>query len=160
MNVVIRKAEAHDVEEIIRVCQHSILNACTHEYSPVQRKAWSVAVDNKDRLLKAIQDQYFLVAVLDDEIVGFGSIHNGEYIDFLYVAANHLRKGIADRIYEELVSESRRKNSSYLWANVSKTARPFFERKGFEVEKENVRHLQGVEIVNYRMIRKGLVRQM
>jgi putative acetyltransferase len=68
------------------------------------------------------------------------------------VHKDFVRKGVASKLYNELKLESLRQGFYKLQSDVSITARPFFEAKGFEVIKENIKVVNGVELVNYRMI--------
>ena len=152
MNIDIRKAVLSDSIAIRRLCSITIRNSCKKDYSPEQLKVW---ISRVDRLNWAtlVTDHYFLIAEMEDEVVGFGSIEEGEYIGYLYVSSKHLRKGIANRILEKLIKEADRLGRTLIWSNVSKTAKPFFVSNGFSVAQENINLLEGVEIENYRMIR-------
>ncbi len=154
MKVTIKKATLNDLEDIKKTCKEAILYSCSNDYSTQQIQAWIDAIDNLERWEKAIENQFFIAAWISDEMAGFGSILNGEYIDFLYVSPKYLGKGIANHLFNILMDETRKLGKQFLWANVSKTALPFFSSKGFVIEKENRNQTQGVEIMNYRMGKK------
>ncbi|MFP3335411.1 GNAT family N-acetyltransferase, partial [Pseudomonas sp. SIMBA_064] len=83
-----------------------------------------------------------LVAIIDHKIVGFCSLDNGN-IDLLFVHQNYLRQGIALKLYTQIEQVSRQKGKTRLTADVSKTAKPFFERVGFKVLKEQTVNVKG-----------------
>lgn len=83
--------------------------------------------------------------------MGFGSIEQGEYLDFLYVHPAHLRKGIASKIYALLEQEARSLRKEVIWSDVSKTAVPFFQKQGFTIEQEQRNFIDKVEIINFKM---------
>jgi putative acetyltransferase len=91
------------------------------------------------------------VAELDKQIVGFGSLRDGDYLDFMYTHSDYQGKGIANSIYADLAREWERLGERQLIADVSKTALSFFKKKGFVVERVNDNFISGIPIINYRM---------
>ena len=86
--------------------------------------------------------------------MGFGSLENEHYIYFLYVHKEYLGLGIASEIYARLEEKSLSDGQGKITANVSKTALPFFEKKGFRVVKENRNVINEVTVINYHMVKK------
>ncbi len=66
----------------------------------------------------------------------------------MYVHKDFQGKGIASVLLDHLIT---RAGNTEVSSDVSKTARPFFERKGFEVVKENHLEIDGVPISNFKM---------
>lgn len=58
---------------------------------------------------------------------------------------------ISDKILNELELEAQKNNSKIITSDISITAKPFFEKKGFNAitEQKNIR--QNVELINYKM---------
>lgn len=154
---VIRKGQLADLAELQMLFLDSITEICKADYSDDQIEAWtSDTKSNKDRQrwVDILTKQFVLVAQINNEIVGFVTLDNGNYIDLLYVHKNHQREGIAEGLYKNIENEARRQNQSFLTSNVSKTARPFFEKVGFEVTKKQTVLRQNVELTNYKMEKK------
>jgi putative acetyltransferase len=147
----------NDYNEIKQLFVETVTEVCSKDYTPEQIEVWVSSAKNTQRWLDIFTHQYVLVAEIGDKIVGFGTLENGDYLDLLYVHKDFQRKGIANLLYLELekVVEEQKKYS--LSADVSKTARPFFESKGFTVIKEQNNLIQGVEIVNYKMEKNYLI---
>lgn len=86
--------------------------------------------------------------MIDDEvIIGFGDIDKAGYIDRLFVHSGYQRKGIATAIcnqLEQAVQES-------IVTHASITARPFFEKRGYGVIKEQQVERQGIFLTNFIM---------
>ncbi len=95
--------------------------------------------------------QFVLVAEENNKITGFCTLENGNYIDLFYVHKDHLRQGIGYKLYVEIEKEARRQKQAELTSNVSKTARPFFEKMKFKVIEQQTVNLKGVELNNYKM---------
>ena len=98
--------------------------------------------------LASIQAGDLFVAEEDGLIVGFGDISPDGYLDRLYVHRGFQGRGIATAICGELeggVSAPR------LTVEASITARPFFEKRGYKVVKEQQVERRGVLLTNYIM---------
>ncbi|MCF0072806.1 GNAT family N-acetyltransferase [Dyadobacter sp. CY261] len=124
---------------------------CASDYDRDQRNAWKRGTENQERWTAAIQTQYFIVAEVDGNLAGFGSLENGSYIDFMYTSKNYLRQGVAQIIYGQLEARAIELGSMSLTSDVSKTARPFFEKQGFRVVSENTNWVHDVWITNFKM---------
>ena len=98
-----------------------------------------------------------VVAAEDGQIVGFGDMDDTGYLDRLYVHAKYQRRGIASAICDQL--ERKWLEQKIAGKNVSKkiithasiTARPFFEKRGYRVVKEQQVNRQGILLINYVM---------
>ena len=69
----------------------------------------------------------------------------------LFVSPRYLRRGIARTLLGFVEEQARSAGASELTSDVSVVARPFFERFGFQVTKEQRPIKDGVEMTNYRM---------
>lgn len=151
--LIVRQAQLTDLHEMQRLFVETIEAVCPRDYSPEQITVWTSSIDNKERWINKLTNQYVLLAVVDEMIAGFASLEGDHYLDLLYVHKDFQRQGIADHLFQELLKEAKRRGTTRLESDVSITARPFFEKKGFETVKENRNVIKGVEIVNYHMKR-------
>ena len=108
------------------------------------------SIENKDKWIKKIKTQYFIITKVQNKIVGFGSLEDN-YIDLLYIHNDFLRKGIASFIYQTLKEESKKRGFTVLLTHASKTAISFFESKKFKIIKKNKVIRKGIEITNFEM---------
>ena len=152
--IKIKKATAYDLDIILEVFKESIETLAKNDYNPDQIAAWTASANNTGRWLTAIEEQCFLLAVMDEVIAGFGSLKGGDYLDFLYVNKNYSGRGIANRLFQELEQESYRLGKTQISAYVSKTALGFFQKKGFKQIKENIVEKGSTRIVNYYMLKE------
>jgi len=149
--ISIRLSKPGDLWEIQRMLVETISTICKNDYSPEQIEVWTSSVKNTQRWTGKLTSQYFLVAELDNKIVGVASLENNSYLDFLYVHKDYQRQGIADRLYFEIEREAIKRKATSIRSDVSKTARPFFEKKGFITTETQTIKILEVEIVNYKM---------
>ncbi len=54
----------------------TISTICKDDYSPEQIKVWSSSIENNQRWIDKLTSQYFLIADLDNKIVGYASLEN------------------------------------------------------------------------------------
>lgn len=151
MDLKFRRAKLNDLEEMQELCVETIKSTCQNDYDPKQIDVWVSSVQKVERWKTFLTKQYILVAENEENIVGCGSLKNGNYLDLMYVHKEFLRQGIANMIFEKLKKKSLTLGFDKLTSDVSKTAVPFFETKGFKIIKENKNMINGVEIINYHM---------
>jgi putative acetyltransferase len=131
----------------------TISSVCKSDYSPVQITAWISSIENTQRWTDKLTAQYFLVAESNNKIVGYASLENNTRIDFLYVHKDYQRQGIASWLYADIEKKAIQKKMTTLHSDVSITAKPFFEKKGFKALELQTNLIRGVEILNYKMIK-------
>ncbi len=149
--IKIDKAKPEHLGELHNLFVKTIKSTCSNDYTEKQIEVWTSSIKNQTRWLKKIQSQYFLIAKISDKIIGFGSLESGNYVDLLYVHRNYTRQGVASILFEELKNESLRLGFNKLTTDSSITARAFFEKKGFKINKENRNHIKDIEVLNYYM---------
>lgn len=150
MKFIFEKAKLENLEEILNLFENSIKNSCANDYNQPQILAWVSSIENKDKWIKKIKTQYFIITKVQNKIVGFGSLEDN-YIDLLYIHNDFLRKGIASFIYQTLKEESKKRGFTVLLTHASKTAISFFESKKFKIIKKNKVIRKGIEITNFEM---------
>ena len=143
-----------DLAEMQKMIVNSISTICRNDYSPEQIEVWTSSVENSQRWTHKLTSQHFLIAELENKIVGCASLENDDYLDFLYVHKDFQRIGIADKLYSEIEKEAVKRKAAVLNANVSETAKGFFEKKGFKTIKPQKNLIKDVKIINYKMTKK------
>jgi putative acetyltransferase len=143
-----RKGNTSDLTELQKLVVGTISTICIAEYNKQQIEVWISGVENKQRWDEITAKQFVLVAELENQIIGFATL---DYIDLLYVHKDYQRQGVAQRLLDEIINEARRLKQTELTSDVSKTARPFFEKNNFRVLGEQVVTKKGVDLVNYKM---------
>jgi len=151
----IREAKIDDVDDITQLYFGTVTNVNAKDYSPKEIEVWSgTAHNNNDRWERSVNEQYFLIAETDKEMVGFASIAPNGYLDFMYVHKDHQRKGIALKLLNEIESKAIEQKNKEIFAYVSITARPFFEKYGYEHAGYKIIKVKGVDFKDNLMIKK------
>ncbi len=149
--ITIRLAKISDLKEIQEMFVDTITTICKDDYSPEQIEVWTSSIENTQRWADKLTSQYFLVAELDNKIVGYASLENNDYFDFLYIHKDYQRQGIADRLYSEIEKEAIKRKATHLNSDVSETARRFFEKKGFKTITPHTNIIKDIAIINFKM---------
>ncbi|MCT3761894.1 GNAT family N-acetyltransferase [Elizabethkingia anophelis] len=151
LEMEIRVAEKNDLSTIQRMCADTIAAVCSTDYNQDQIEVWISGIENTPHWNDNLLGQYILVAEYDGEITGFISLKDGYYIDYLYIHADYQHQGIAKRLYKAIEEKALLEKQSLLMADVSITAKPFFERIGFKIIRQQQVKLKGIELTNYKM---------
>ena len=69
----------------------------------------------------------------------------------LYVHKDYLRQGIGKKLLDVMIKKAQDLNFDEIFAEASKTAKPFFETQGFKVIKKQIKKFNSVDFMNYRM---------
>lgn len=150
-NLVIRKGNEQDLPQMLLLFRDTITTICKEDYNPSQLDAWKSGAENKERWHNVMKEQYVLIAEIENKIIGFCTLDQGNYIDLLFVHKNYQHQGIASQLYQVIEKEALDQHQKLLTAEVSKTAKSFFESKGFIIVQEQTVHVKGVDLSNYKM---------
>jgi len=147
----IRRATVDDLPAIRELFVSVVRNIGEKYYNQKQLIAWASRAGDDTRWTNAIHEQYFIVIKNKGRLVGFGSLKEKNYIDFLFVDNDFQNRGIASCLYQTLEQKARNADVSILRADVSKSAKPFFIKQGFVTKKENRILINGTVLINYCM---------
>ena len=122
------------------------------DYSLEQIEAWAPKEHRGDVQWKErIHKDNGFVAVLDDMIVGFATLNDDGFIDFLYVHHEQQMRRIGTYLFTRIEIEAEELGISKLTTQASHTAKPFFEKMGFAVVSPNQVIKNGVRLDNWIM---------
>ncbi len=149
----IRQATTNDATQISKLFYDTILTINCKDYNTEQISAWASKSNNITRWTDKITEQYFIVAIDADDIVGFASLTTSGYLDFMFVHKDHQSLGIASKLLTNLESHAQELNIQEINSDVSITAKPFFLQKRFVVQKEQTVNVNGVLLTNFKMLK-------
>ena len=150
--IEVRCYRGEDAAATLTVFLEAITETAVADYSAGQIAAWARpeqrTVPEWDRAMQA-RDSY--VAILDKQIVGFSDVNSGGHIDMMFVSPRHLRRGVASALLSHLHVRAQTHGIRGLSADVSITARPFFEKHGFAAVTTQHPMTAGVPMTNFHM---------
>ena len=145
----IRKYQSSDLKVICELFYETINTINRYDYNNYQIKVWS----NRSNFLLTQDDffnsMYTLVAVENEKVLGYGNIDKRGYLDHLYVHKDYQGKQIATKLCDKL--EQYCKDVKSLTVHASISAKPFFEKRGYKVIKEQSVKVDNVYLTNYLM---------
>lgn len=147
----LRRYRPEDLPEIVNLFSDSIHHVAIQDYTPQQVRAWALSANDLMGRNTFFMKLYTIVATIDTKIVGYGNIDDSGYLDHLYVHRDYQRLGIASCICDELERHAAQQGISVISVHASKTARSFFEQRGFLLLYENEVQRHGVILINFYM---------
>lgn len=136
----------------MRIFQEAIRVTASLDYTPEQLAAWARSQQRDLSTWDAsMRRRHSYVAVVNERLAGFSDVSESGYIDMMYVAPEFAGRGVARELITFLEERARNYGAKQLTANVSITARAFFEAVGFAVEAEQYPVVDDVVLTNYRM---------
>ena len=152
---IIRAALQSDAVELKKLFQNTVLAINRRDYSQAEVEDWASCGDDLSNIEDMIKIHYFIVAInQQSEIVGFSSITPQGYLHSMFVHKDFQGKGIATMLLEEIERYAITAGIVRITSEVSLTARPFFEKKGYVVEGEQKRKANQLSLTNFRMARE------
>ncbi len=146
--MVLRPYAPSDCQALAELFHHTVHTVNAGDYTPEQLDAWSPGAVDLEGWNRSFLEHHTLVAEESGRIVGFGDMDGTGYLDRLYVHKDCQGRGIASAICEAL---ERAADTAGLTTHASITARPFFEKRGWQVVKEQQVERRGVLLTNYIM---------
>lgn len=149
--MTLRPYRPDDAPLLLALFRETIRRINARDYSPEQVNAW--ASDEIDPIAWAcrFEGRFVAVAEVGGRVAGFAELEQEGHIDRFFVSADHQGMGIGRALMEAIEGEAKRLGLRRLSADVSLTARSFFECNGFVVVAEQVVTLRGVAFQNVRM---------
>lgn len=145
--MIIRKYEPQDCKELADLFYNTVHTINARDYTKEQLNVWATGKVDLNKWNRSFQEHYSIVAVVENTVIGFGDIDETGYLDHLYVHVNHQGEGVATAICNKLEQTVQGK----VVTHASVTARPFFQKRGYKVIKEQQVERQGVFLTNFVM---------
>ncbi|MBI5975109.1 GNAT family N-acetyltransferase [Staphylococcus canis] len=154
----VRIATPDDVKGIRDVATKAWYNTYLNIYAATTVNELLAASYNEEHLLKRLKEQLFLVAIEDEEVVGFANFIKGEGV---FLAAHYVRPYSQNKGYGRILLE---KGLAYLddyedlYLEVDKNnkkAISFYENQGFEIVR-TYEHVMYGESMHLALMKKQL----
>ncbi len=146
--MVIREYKAEDCREMAELFYNTVHGVNARDYTEEQLNAWASGQVNTDAWNRSFSENYTLVALEKDRLIGFGDIDKTGYLDHLFVHKDFQGQGVAAMLCNKLEKYF---PVSCITTHASITAKPFFEARGYRVLREQQVTRNGVILTNYVM---------
>ena len=147
----IRKYKSEDCVEIAKLFYNTVHEINAKDYTRQQLDAWATGNIDMHAWDKSFLEHNTLVAEENNVVVGFGDMDDSGYLDRLFIHKDYQDKGIATAIITKLERQAATHDVFVFTTHASITAKPFFEKHGYHVVRENKAIRNGVELTNFIM---------
>lgn len=145
--MILRKYNSSDCEQLAKLFYETVHTINAKDYTEEQLNVWATGQVDLEKWNASLEKNHTVIAVEDNKIVGFGDMDKTGYLDRLYIHKDYQRMGIASSICDELEKHF----SSSFTTHASITAKPFFEKRGYTVVKEQQVERDGILLTNFIM---------
>lgn len=152
--IQVREASLDDIPYITSLFRDTVVHINSKDYSDKQITVWSSAANDIEKWEDRINNSYFLVAEIRDEIVGFAYLTKGYYFDGLFVHKDYQHKGIGSHLMRVIESKVISEGFEVIKSDISITALEFFENHYYDVDKKQLKNFKGMNFQNYLVSKK------
>lgn len=149
----IRKYQFKDYKNVLELFYNTVHYINARDYNEEQLNAWAPENYNSLSWEKRLSDNYSVVAEIGDKLVGFGTVDDAGYFDFLYVHKDYQRLGVATLIADEIEEYVYSRGIKSVSTHASITALAFFKQRGYSVLKKQNIERNGVYFINFMMLK-------
>lgn len=151
-NLGIRRLAAQDIPEMRKLFRATVLTVNSKDYTKEEVEDWASCGDSVEHWKELLAKNNYIDA-LDGQggIVGFSSMNAEGYLHSMFVHKDWQGKGVATLLLSEVEKIARRYGVHKISVEVSVTARPFFEKHGYKVVKEQKAKANRLYLTNYVM---------
>lgn len=158
LSVVLRSYRPSDCSGVLQLFYDTVHTVNAKDYTEEQLNAWADGKPDADKWNESLAAHFSLVAEADGVLAGFGDMDETGYLDRLYVHRDFQRMGVGTALCQALEQEADRimgqtqtPRPFCITTHASITARPFFEARGYQVQRKQQVERKGVLLTNYVM---------
>ena len=151
----LRKLSEEDIPVLQTLFRETVLHVNARDYTREEVEDWASCGESAEHM-KDLLARNDYVAVLNEqgEIIGFSSMNAEGYLHSLFVHKDYQRDGVGSLLVSAVEQRAREYGVSEITAEVSLTARPFFEKRGYEVMKIQKRRANRLKLTNVVMCKR------
>ena len=146
--MTIRRYRSEDCRRLTELFYDTVHSVNARDYAPEQLDAWATGQPDLEAWDRSLHAHESFVAEENGVIIGFGDIDQSGYLDRLFVDKDYQGRGVATALCDVLEAAVR---AEHYTTHASITARPFFEKRGYHVVRQQRVERQGVSLTNFVM---------
>ena len=148
----IRPLEEKDLYDMQNLFRSTVLNVNIKDYTKEEVEDWASCGNDMEHWKEILFNNQFIGAFdKQDNLIGYSSMNKNGYMHSMFVHKDWQGKGIATLLLFEVEKIARQYKVKEITSEISKTARPFFEHKGYVVECEQKQQANRLKLTNYKM---------
>jgi len=126
-----------DAPRLAALARASIETLAEDYYGDDQRAAWAARFDDAAALGRRLSESLAIVAIIENEIVGFAALKDADRLDMLYVEPQFARRGVGSALADALEKLAASRGAEKISADASDAAREFFAKRGYAPQSRN-----------------------
>ncbi len=153
-----RSVTSADIPELKELFRDTVLTVNSRDYTAKEVADWASCGNRPGRWEELLATLHFIAACdTEGRIVGFTSIRNDGYLHSMFIHKDHQGEGIATALLQQIEAYAKKHGIREITSEVSITARPFFEHRGYTVECEQRVQANRLQLTNYVMRKQLLI---
>ncbi len=149
--IIIRSYRPSDLPDLKAIFLDAVHRGCAKDYTPKQLHAWAPKTLDTAPWGKRLEKSRCWLAEKDGIPVGFTELTDPGHLHMLFVLSDYHRQSIASALLAELENTATQQGIETLTTEASRTARPFFERSGYDLIVAQTIVYQEIAIQNFQM---------
>ena len=151
LSATLRPFLASDTSALASIFRDSIEVLAIDDYDDAQLATWISMADDEAGFARRLAANLTLVATITKSPVGFARLKGADRLEMLYVDPSAARQGIGNQLCDALERLAQARGAKKLTGDISDTALPLFEKRGYIAERRNTMPLGDVWIGNTTM---------
>lgn len=150
-SIIVRQFQPGDVEDICHLFYDTIHSINRRDYTNEQVNAWAPYRNSYSKWREKLDRTQPLIATICDKIVGFAELENNGHIDCFYIDKDFQKIGVGTKLLNAINQKAISSRMSRLHAEVSITAKTFFEKHNFKLLSKQSVVVRSLELTNFLM---------
>lgn len=152
--ITVRDYRPEDVQALANIYFNTIHKINIQHYTEEQVEVWAPKSSlEAEKWTKKFSRTKPIIAIIGEDIVGFAELEPNGHIDCFYCHHEWIGKGVGAALMKEILQRAKNSPVSLIFAEVSLTAKPFFEKWEFRIVTQQTIVKKGVELTNFKMER-------
>ena len=141
-----------DIPEMRELFRTTVLTVNSKDYTKEEVEDWTSCGDSVAHWKNLLAKNDYVGAIdRQGKIIGFSSMNAEGYLHSMFVHKDQQGKGVATLLLSEVEKIARKYDVHKINVEASITARPFFEKHGYKVVKEQKAKANRLWLTNYVM---------
>lgn len=151
-----RALDENDIPQMKELFRTTVLHVNSRDYTEEEVKDWASCGESDGRWKELLSDNHYIGAFdTDGHMSGFSSMNREGHLHSMFVHKDCQGRGVATLLLSEAERLAVEYGAEEITCEVSLTARPFFEKKGYEVVRIQKAKARRLELTNF-VMRKTL----
>jgi putative acetyltransferase len=154
--VTIRAYQQSDADAVYQLFYDTVHTINCRDYSQAQLQAWAPEIADKRQWQQRLLRDQPLLAYANEQILGYADLQPDGLIDQFFCHHDHQQQGVGSALMQALIIKAQQLQLQRMYAHVSITAKPFFERWHFQTICMQQVTIRDQQFTNY-LMEKSLV---